>query len=191
MTKLLFLAGSTRKNSINKKLAKCAAQIAQKMGAQVTYVNLADFPLPIYGEDLQEEFGIPDNAKRLKKLFVESNGFFIASPEHNGSFPALLKNSLDWISLSESQGETPLAAFANKAAAISSTSPGSLGGLRGLISLRMFLSGVGIIVVPNQVAVPFAGKNFDNEGNLRDEKQKLMLESTIKQLIGVANSASA
>jgi len=153
MTKLLFFAGSARKESINKKLAKLAADMAQDAGAQVTHIDLKDFEMPLYDGDVEAQNGIPENAKKLKQFFVEHDGFFIASPEYNSSMPPLLKNTLDWISRPHEENEAPLIAFNGKVAALGAVSPGGLGGLRGLVPLRMMLGNIGVTVVPSQVAV--------------------------------------
>ena len=94
MAKLLFFAGSARKESMNKKLAKLAADMAQDAGAQVTHIDLKDFEMPLYDGDVEEENGIPENAKKLKQLFVEHDGFFIASPEYNSSMPPLFEEHI-------------------------------------------------------------------------------------------------
>ncbi|MEN8837050.1 MAG: NAD(P)H-dependent oxidoreductase [Celeribacter marinus] len=98
MTKLLMFAGSARKASTNKQLAALAARTAKEAGAEVTLIDLADFDMPIYNGNIEADTGLPENAKRLKQLFVEHDGFFIASPEYNSSISAVLKNALDWIS---------------------------------------------------------------------------------------------
>src|SRR5262245_61507584 len=91
-TKILAFAGSTRKDSYNKKLVKEAAQIARKCGANVTVVDLKDYPIPLYDGDLEKDEGMPENAKRIRKMMIESDAILIASPEYNGSLPAVLKN---------------------------------------------------------------------------------------------------
>jgi NAD(P)H-dependent FMN reductase len=186
MVKLMFFAGSARKDSINKKLAKIAADMAQKAGAQVTYIDLKDFEMPLYDGDLEAQNGLPENAKKLKQLFVEHDGFFIASPEYNSSMSPLLKNSLDWISRPHKENEAPLIAFNGKVAALGSVSPGGLGGLRGLVSLRMMLGNMGVIVTPSQTAISSALQAFDDNEQLKDENQIAMLKATIDDFVKIA-----
>ncbi len=190
MSKLLFFAGSSRIESINKKLAKLAAEKATKIGAQVTYVDLKDFEMPLYNGDLEAESGIPDNAKKLKQIFIEHDGFFIASPECNSSFSPLLKNSLDWISRPHEENETSLIAFNGKLAALGSASPGRLGGLRGLVALRLMLGNIGVIVSPSQVAIGSGFQAFDDQGQLKNEHQAAMLKNTMDQFVNLANRMS-
>lgn len=186
MTKLLFLAGSTRKNSLNKKLAQQAAKIAKELGAEASFIDLADFEMPIYNGDWETANGLPENAKKLKKLFIEANGFFIASPEYNSSFSAVLKNALDWISRKENDSEAGLVAFTGKVAAISAASMGALGGIRGLVPLRMLLGNINVLVTPNQMALGAAHTAFDDAGNLKDEKHTKQLEGVVKQLVEIS-----
>ena len=190
MVKLLFLAGSARKDSINKKLAKLAADMAQKAGAEVTYIDLKGFEMPLYDGDLEAQHGIPENAKKLKQLFVEHEGFFIASPEYNSSMSALLKNSLDWISRPHEQNEAALIAFKGKVAALGSVSPGGLGGLRGLVPLRMMLGNIGVTVVPSQTAISSGFQAFDDNEQLKNENQAAMLKATIDEFVKIASRIS-
>ncbi|MEK7992062.1 MAG: NAD(P)H-dependent oxidoreductase [Thiotrichaceae bacterium] len=187
MAKLLFLAGSARKDSLNKKLAKLASNMAQDTGAQVTYIDLKDFEMPLYDGDLEAQHGIPDNAKKLKHLFVTHDGFFIASPEYNSSMSALLKNTLDWISRPHQENEAPLSAFNGKVAALGAISPGGLGGLRGLVPLRMMLGNIGVIVVPSQTAIGSGFHAFDENEQLKEDAQMAMLKATVNEFVNIAN----
>lgn len=169
--KVLAFAGSARRDSFNKKLIRIAAAGAQAAGAQVTIIDLADFPMPIYDADLEAASGLPEHAKRFKELMKSHNALLIASPEYNSSISALLKNALDWASRPET-GEKPLAAYAGKVAGLLTASPGALGGMRGLVSLRMILGNIQVLVVPDQVALPQAGEAFNADGSLKDAKKQ-------------------
>jgi len=186
MVKIIFFSGSARKQSINKKLAILAANTAQTAGAEVTLIDLNDYEMPLYNADLESEQGIPENAKKLKQVFIEHDGFFIASPEYNSSYSALLKNTIDWISRSDKEGESPLVAFKGKVAALGAISPGALGGLRGLVPLRMLLGHIGVTVVPTQVAIGAGFKALDSAGQLIDEMQAKMLQATVDELLRTA-----
>ena len=144
---------------------------AREAGAEVTLVDLADYDMPIMNQDLERDFGLPDNARRFKSLMIAHDALLISSPEYNSAFSPLLKNTLDWASRSESDNEPPLAAYQSKIAAIMSASPGGLGGLRGLVFLRMLLGNLGVTVIPDQQAVRQAFKAFDDTGDLVDDKQ--------------------
>src|SRR6202521_4795706 len=93
MPHILAFASSTRRESFNKKLVAIAAQGAREAGADVTLIDLKDFPLPLFDQDLEAEQGMPENGKKLKRLFIDHDGLLIASPEYNSSIPAVLKNA--------------------------------------------------------------------------------------------------
>jgi len=168
--RILAFAGSTRTGSYNKLLVRAAAEGARAAGAEVTLLDLRDLPLPLYDGDDEAAGGLPENARRLKALMKEHDGLLIASPEYNSSISAVLKNALDWASRPE-PGEAPLAAFAGKTALLLSASPGALGGLRGLVTLRSLLSNIQVLVLPQQLAVGRAQEAFDEDGVPKDPQQ--------------------
>jgi chromate reductase, NAD(P)H dehydrogenase (quinone) len=167
---ILAFAGSTRTGSFNKKLIQVAAQGVRDAGAVVTVLDLRDLPMPLYDGDLEEQEGMPANAQAFKTLLIEHHGLLIASPEYNSSISGVLKNAIDWASR-PAEGEPPLVAFTGKVASLMSASPGGLGGLRGLIPLRSILGNIGVIVLPDQIAISKAHEAFDDEGRLQDEKK--------------------
>ena len=168
--KILTFAGSTRADSWNKKLISIAAAGARDAGAQVIDVDLAEYPMPIYNGDWEQKDGQPPKAKELKSLMRECDGFLIGSPEYNGGYSPLLKNTIDWVSR-PSPGEPRLSAFAGKKAALLSASPGALGGIRGLAQLRQILTNIQVIVLPNQVTLSNAQNAFNADGSLNDRAQ--------------------
>lgn len=187
MSKILAFAGSSRKESLNKKLVRIAALGAQDVGASVTIIDLVDYPMPLFDQDIEHEQGMPENARKFKKLMTEHDAFIIASPEYNSAFSPLLKNVIDWASRAESDDEPPLAAYQGKLAAIMAASPGAFGGLRGLVSLRLLLTNIGITVLPDQQAIPQAFKAFDDDGSLIDvRQQKAVLDLGSKLAITVS-----
>ncbi len=169
--KIIAFAGSTRADSFNKKLVKIASTGATEAGADVTVVDLRDFPMPIYDSDLEQRDGLPSNARKLKDLMLTHQGFLISSPEYNSSISAVFKNTIDWASR-QSKEEIPLACFKNKIAGIMSASPGMLGGLRGLVHVRSILENIGVIVMPDQIAIAKAHEAFNEDGTLKDKKQE-------------------
>jgi len=179
--RILTFAGSTRKDSYNKKLARIAAKAAEECGAEVTLVDLKDLPMPLFDEDLEREAGMPESAAKLKALMVEHDAFLIASPEYNSSITAVLKNAIDWVSRPV-PNEPSLVAFKGKTAVLMSASPGNLGGLRGLVHLRAILGNIGVLVLPDQIAVPKAYEAFDSDGRLKDAKQQAVVEDLGKKL---------
>lgn len=183
--KILAFAGSVRKESFNAQLAKIAAEGVQSAGGSPTVVNLADFALPLFDEDLESQ-GTPEGATRLKQLFIEHDALLIASPEYNSSLTPLLKNAIDWVSRA-AEGEAPLAAYKDKVAAIVAASPGALGGMRGLVHLRAILSNLGVIVLPTQVTVPKAFNAFA-DGKLQDVRMQDRVWKLATELTNVTQS---
>lgn len=181
--KLLFMAGSSRSGSCNRKLAREAYHIGLDMEAEAELIELADYEMPLYNGDLEAEEGLPDNARRLKAKFAAAHGFLLAAPEYNSSLTPLLKNTLDWISRKETDDEPPLQAYRGKVAALCAASPGAYGGLRGLVPLRMMLGNIGVHVLPQQLAVPQATQAFDDDGRLQDEKHLKALQSIVASLV--------
>src|SRR5688572_790923 len=177
--KILAFAGATRTESWNKKLIKIAAAGAKAAGAEVTLIDLRDFPMPLYDGDLEEKEGIPENGMKLKALFLEHGGLLISSPEYNSSVTGVLKNTIDWVSRT-APGEKPLAAYAGKVAGLVSASIGGLGGLRGLVHLRSILGNIKVLVVPEQVSVSKAQDAFNPDATLKDEKQRAQVEGVGK-----------
>jgi chromate reductase len=179
--KILAFAGSTRTESWNKKLIKVAAAGATAAGAEVTLIDLRDFPLPLYDGDLEEKDGIPENGRKLKALFLEHRGLLISSPEYNSSVPGVLKNAIDWVSRS-APGEKPLACYAGKVVGLVSASPGALGGMRALVHLRAILGNIKCLVLPEQASVSKAPDAFNPDGSLKDDKQRASVEGVGKAL---------
>lgn len=177
--KVMAFAGSTRKDSVNKKLVLEAAELARKRGADVTVVDLKDYPMPLYDADLELTEGMPEKAKEFRKLMIQSNVILIASPEYNGSVSAVLKNTLDWASRSE-EGGGSRDAFKGKKFVIMSASPGAGGGAKGLVHLRAILENIGGTVLPQQVVVPNAFQAFDEQGHLKNKEQEMLLNQLIQ-----------
>ena len=187
--KILVFAGSTRTDSYNKKLARVAADAVKKAGVEATYLDLRDIPLPIYDGDLEEK-EFPENATKLKKIFMEHQGLLIASPEYNSSISGVLKNAIDWVSRLR-PGEEDLACFKGKVAGLMSASPGALGGLRGLVTLRSILGNIQVLVIPQQIAVSRAHEAFDAEGKLKDSKQQAAVEKIAAEVTKILTKLSA
>lgn len=187
MAKLLFLSGSIRKDSMNKKLAKQAYEFAKEAGYDAKFIDLKDYEMPLYNGDDEVAKGMPENGKKLKQEFLGAAGVFVASPEYNSSFSPLLKNSLDWISRKEDGTGGDLSAYKGKVFALSAASVGALGGLRGLVPLRMMLGNIGVHILPEQVAVPTAHNAFDENGKLKDEKTATSIKNLVKSLNDISD----
>lgn len=180
--KILAFAGSLRKDSHNKKLVKVAAKGAQEAGAHVTYIDLKDYPLPLYDQEIEDSEGLPENAQKLKELMLSHDGFLIASPEYNSSMSAVFKNVIDWTSRMSKPDEVYLCCFIDKAVALLSASPGALGGMRGLVHVRSLFGNINSIVLPQQKSISQSHEAFDEAGNLKDAKAQADVMNIGKKL---------
>jgi chromate reductase, NAD(P)H dehydrogenase (quinone) len=178
----MVFAGSARKESLNKKLAKIASESAARAGAQTTLIDLRDYPIPLYDGDLEAASGVPETARALRQLMADHQGLIIASPEYNGFITPLLKNTLDWISRPDG-AEDGLALYRDKVALLLSASPGGFGGIRSLALARQLLGNLGVIVLPDQLAVPHAQQAFAADGALSDAKQQANLDRMTAKLV--------
>src|SRR5437764_5450010 len=156
--KILVIPGSLRTGSLNARLAATAAYEVMQAGAEVTRISLADFPLPIYDGDLQVRSGVPKNAINLKRMIGVHHGVLIVTPEYNSSVPPLVKNTIDWVSRVQDAHETRGQVFRERAFAIAAASDSRLGGTRSLAALRLILTACHATVIPNQLALSFAGQ---------------------------------
>jgi NAD(P)H-dependent FMN reductase len=191
--KLLIFAGSTRLNSFNRRLAHAAAAMARNEGAEVSHIELADFNIPLYNADLEAQ-GTPPDVMRLKALAYEHPAWIICSPEYNGSYTALLKNTIDWISSPVradpvwSDGDRSMR---GKIVGLMSASPGGLGGLRSLSHLNPLIANAQCWVAPKQFALGRASEAFDENGEIKSAAQRDSVLAVVKQVLWAAQRLSA
>ena len=184
--KILVIPGSLRTGSLNAKLAAAAGYELAQAGAEVTRISLADFPLPIYDGDLQSKSGVPKNAINLKRMMSAHHGVLIVTPEYNASVPALVKNTIDWVSRVQDANEARGEVFRERAFAVASASESRLGGTRSLGALRLILTACQATVIPNQLALSFAGQAYDDMDRLKHPADIEALAALVRQLIEVS-----
>lgn len=178
--KILVISGSSRAGSVNTKLATLVGANLKAAGAAVTQISLADYPLPF--ADATGFGNVPPHAVALRELLDSNHGVFIASPEYNGGYTALLKNALDWMSMAKPG--TPASTMAGKVVAVGGASPGHMGGYRGITQLRTSLElGFGALVIPEMVAVGMADTAFADDGSLNDARTAGFLNAMTARLI--------
>ena len=187
--RILGFAGSIRSASVNRVLAKAALNGAADAGADVTWLELADYELPLYNGDLEADQGFPDNVIALKDIFDAHDGFVIGCPEYNSSITPLLKNTIDWVSR-PIEGRPRLHAFSGKVAGLVSGSGGALGGLRGLVHVRAILGNIGVVVIPQQQAVGGAPGKIE-DGALADDDARKSVEQIGARTAQVAAALNA
>jgi NAD(P)H-dependent FMN reductase len=172
MKKVLAFSGSFSSDSINHRLVVYASELAKN--TEMTIIRLADFEAPIYRKELEVESGIPTEIQKLRLLFDEADAFIISTPEYNGSIPAGLKNTMDW--LSRTGGKI----FQDKQVVIMSASPGGRGGQSILGHLSAVLPFWGAQLV-GTFSLPKFGENF-SEGKIVSEELNKQLEELLKEL---------
>jgi len=126
MVKLVAFSGSVRAGSMNVALAKAALASAAVKGAEVDYIDLGAFPLPIYHGTIEELHGTPASAIVLTERLAAADGLFIAGPEYNGGPSGLLKNTIDWVT------RVDMVAFQSPRIGLMAATPGRKGGLHSL-----------------------------------------------------------
>ncbi|MGY4475207.1 NADPH-dependent FMN reductase [Bradyrhizobium sp. USDA 3364] len=181
--KILVIPGSLRSGSLNAKLAAVLAHEIAQLGADVSRISLDDFPLPIYDGDLQAKSGVPQHAVNLKRMIGAHHGVLIVTPEYNSSVPALVKNTIDWVSRVQDPHESRGQVFHGRAFAIAAASGNRLGGMRALAALRLILSACHATVIPNQLALSFAEQAYDDMDRLKHQGDIEAMRALVRQLI--------
>ena len=175
MKKIVALAGSNSKQSINKELAQYTAN--QLVDSETIVADLNTFELPLYGIDLENEKGIPDNAIKLNALLEDADGIVVSMAEHNGSYTAALKNAIDWLSRINQK------VWKDKPMFLMATSPGARGGTTVLSSANTAFPFFGGNIITD-FSLPSFYDNFSKEG-LKNEA----LNETLNQKIQMFQEA--
>ena len=184
--KILVIPGSLRSGSLNARLAAVAAYELAQLGAEVSRISLADFPLPIYDGDLQSKSGVPKHAVNLKRMIGAHHGVLIVTPEYNSSVPPLVKNTIDWVSRVQDAQEARGEVFRERAFAIAAASESRFGGTRSLAALRLILTACHATVIANQLALSFADQAYDDTDRLKHPADIEALKALVRQLIEIA-----
>lgn len=185
LPRILAFSGSARRESLNRKFLALAVTAAREAGGEVTLLDLNDCVLPLYHGDLEDEGGLPENARKLIALIASHDALLIASPEYNSMFTPLLKNTIDWCTRAD---DDP---FPGKVAAVISASPGAFGGVRSLVLTQQLLLKLGCHVVPGQCALPQAGKAFDAAGKLTDARAEKSVRALMATLVQTTRKLTA
>ncbi len=191
--KLLIFAGSTRQNSLNRRLAAVAAKVADAAGADVSHIELADFDIPMYNADLEAK-GTPADVVRLKQLMYAHPAWIVCSPEYNGSYTALLKNTIDWVSSpikTDPAWSDGFKSFRGKVVGMLSASNGALGGLRSQSHLAPLLINTQCWLAPKAFALGRAADAFDAKGDLIDEAHRNNVRGVVEQVLWAARRLQA
>lgn len=180
---ILIFAGSVRKEALSKKLARAASLEIEGQGSTANLIDLRDFPAPIYNGDEEDTNGVPPTMQNLNALIRGHDGLVVATPEYNGFFTPLLKNTMDWCSRPGASAESP-SLPRSMPVCIFSSSPGAMGGVRAIPRLRDYLLELGFLVCPENQAVTCTGETFTGNGRLKiqsqNERMKVVIASFLK-----------
>lgn len=180
MKKIIVFAGSNSKNSINKQLVTYASSLLENTTVEI--LDLNDFELPLFGVDLENESGIPDNAHSFLDLIKESDGIMLSLAEHNGAYSTVFKNLFDWMSRIESK------TFFGKPILLMAASPGGRGGASVLeiAKSRFPYHNANITGV---FSLPFFKDNF-SKGKIKNQELDAKLKDAVTEFENVLEHAS-
>lgn len=170
MKKIIAFAGSNSKTSINKELATYASSLVE--GTSINVLDLNDFDLPLYGIDLENEKGIPDNAKTFLEHIKASDGIVLSLAEHNGAYATVFKNLFDWMSRIDGK------LWSDKPMLLMAASPGGRGGASVLEVAKGRFPFMGGNIVA-EFSFPFFGDNFA-DGKIVDTDLNATLKSEVE-----------
>ncbi len=169
--KFLAFAASHRPDSLNRKLALCAVDAMRGLGAEVEFVEYSEFDMPLYSAMITDT---PPAAHTLATLAKNADGIILSMPEYNWSFPANLKNIIDWLS---TISPAPLA---GKTILLMSATTGGRGGILGLQQVKTPLEHLEMFIFNRVFPLAYAQNAFSENGELTDETQKTLLSGIIK-----------
>ncbi len=179
---VLVLSGSSRRDSLNGRLAALAARVASEAGAHVDLATPHEFDVPGYDGDDEADSGIPSGAAEFRRRLLGTDAFLLVSPEYNGSMPGVVKNLIDWTSRFRPQP------FDGRHALLMSASPSLAGGNRGLWALRVPLEHLGTHVFPDMFSLSKAHKALV-DGDIADPALRQRFDKTLQAFLSLAEAA--
>lgn len=180
----LVFSASLRSGSLNARLADLTATVIEANGANVDRASMSDFDAPSFNSDVETAEGLPPAAERFRDRLEAANGFVIASPEYNASFPGVLKNAIDWVSRHRPQP------FNERHGLLLSASPSMGGGNRGLWALRVPLEHLGARIYPDMFSLAQAHTAFDATGRIVDAGLRGRFEDTVANFIDLVEAST-
>jgi NAD(P)H-dependent FMN reductase len=175
--KVLVFPGARRAGSWNRKLARLAADVAARQGAEVDFAEMREFDVPVYDGDDEQRSGVPEGAQALARRLAAADAFVISTPEYNFSVPGALKNLVDWTS------RLPKPPWRGKDGLVLSASPSLVGGNRGAWALRVPLEGLGATIHGDMFSLAQAHEAFAADGTLADEALAKRLDSIVARFL--------
>lgn len=168
-SKIAVIVGSTRRDSINRKLAQALVKLGEDQLA-FTFVEIAD--LPLYSQDLEAD--LPASVSRMKAQIEAADGILIVTPEHNRSIPAALKNAIDWAARPWGKSSWP-----GKAAAVIGATPGAIGTSIAQLHLRQILGALGVLVMGGEAYITFKPDLIAADNTITDASTRKFLSDFV------------
>jgi chromate reductase len=170
--KILAISGSYRTGSYNLALLKEAKYLLPE-NASIEIFDTTKFPL--FSKDQEEN--PPEEVRKFKEKIRAADAILIASPEHNHSVTAVLKNAIEW-------GNRPDNSWDGKPAAILSVSIGVRGGVRSQENLRLIMVELNMHPINKpEFLLGRAREVFDGDLRLKDEGTKELLKTVLQNLV--------
>jgi chromate reductase len=182
--RILAISGSLRRDSLNTRLLRAAAQRAPEHVEVEFYEELES--LPPYNEDRDLDGG-PEAVAELRRLIRDADAVLFATPEYNGTVPGQLKQVVDW----GSRPRGTSAALHGKPVAVIGASQSDYGAMWAQEHLRRSLGIAGARVVDLDVPVGRAQDKFDAEGNLTDPDVVERLDEVFAGLLSIHDRLAA
>lgn len=173
VTRVLAFSGSARPGSFTRKTLEVAAEATRSLGAEVTYVDLAEWVLPPFDNTPRTEKENP-TVQKLKELVRSCDALLIATPVYHDSYSGILKNAIDLLYYEE---------LADKVAGLISVGGGRVGHGQALEHLRAVLRETGTWVLPRQVIIANSQEAFDAEGKFREPEMHTRLAALGQELV--------
>lgn len=173
MKKTLLISGSLREKSINTALLR-AFEKEFNGKAEVLW---ADIQLPLFNEELEEDF--PVKAEDLRKKILTADRIIIATPEYNRGMSGALKNAIDWASRPYGKN-----AWSGKKVLVAAASPGGIAGALAVYQVKQSLLHLDAQVLGQpEFMVGGAFEKFNETGELVDESTAGHVSSAVKILL--------
>jgi NAD(P)H-dependent FMN reductase len=172
--KIIGFAGSTSSKSINAALVNFTLSRIKEF--DTVFIDLNDFPLPIFSEDLEREQGYPENVEKFVKIVKESDAIVVSMAEHNGSYTAAAKNLIDWCSRLE------LNFFNDLPMLLMATSPGGYGGGNVLEAAEKRFPKFGANIVAT-FKLPSFNDNFSGDEGITNQAFRENHDEQLKRLL--------
>jgi chromate reductase len=158
MALVVCLTGSVVEGCFIARALEAVCERIRHSGHEALGIPRADLDLPLFTFDRERDTGVPERAVALRAAIRAADALVVGVPEVNGSMTGIGKNALDWAARPASADDDD--PFAGLPVAIVSGSKHLHAGLRAADHAKAVLAALGCVVLPGQVAMPFAQRNF-------------------------------